>query len=140
MPSFMRRRRASILGADDPAHLGQKLVGARLGSALLKDDLPLVVEKRNDRGVVEAAVAVGPVTDAERRRQFAHRVFVAVIERPTAELEPMFVGIDLQPRWRIDGRIERKERELNLPGRGGRCFSIHIMSATIAGHMSGQDV
>ena len=45
-------------------------------AALLEDDLALRVEKRNDRGMVEAALAVGAIADAERRGEFAHRVVV----------------------------------------------------------------
>src|SRR5271166_4908282 len=83
-----RCRRASIC-ANDSVHLGQKLLGARLGSALLKDDVPPGVEERDDRGVVEAALSVRAVADAKSGGELPHRVIVGTEQQPMAEIEPV---------------------------------------------------
>ena len=132
-----------MLSADDPAHLGQKLLGARLGSALLKDDVPPGVEERDDRGMVEAALSVRAVADAERGGELAHRVIVGVEQRPAAEIEPVAVRVESSGAPGVSASESKVKKANSHPARGrsgGRCLSIHIMSATIAGQMSLQVV
>ncbi len=96
---------------------GQQLIRTRLCSALLENDLALVIDERDHCGMVEAALPVRAVGNAERGRKIAHGVVVAVKQRPAARIEAVLVGVSLQFRRRVNGRVERGEDEAHAPRR-----------------------
>ena len=80
--------------------------------------------------------------NVQRGRELPHRVVVAAAESPAPEVEAVAVGVKPEPFGRVGLRIEAEDDEI-APGpavSGGRCFSTHIMLATIAGHMALQVV
>ncbi len=67
--------------------------------------------------MIEAALPVGAVTDAKRRREFAHGVLVAVIQRPAVRIEAVFVSVSLELGGCIDRGVDREEGERDAPRR-----------------------
>ena len=61
--------------------------------------------------MVDAALVIAAKAHAERRREIAHRLVVAVIERPVRRIEAALLGIGFETRGRIRRRVQREEDE-----------------------------
>src|SRR6266568_4430904 len=72
-----------------------------LPAGLLQGDVSVGVEQGDDVGVINGAAGVAAVTDAESRREFAHRMIVAMVEGPLRRIEAVLVGIGPEPLRRI---------------------------------------
>src|ERR1700757_756473 len=88
----------------------QQLLRGSLRAALLKDDLSFRVEKRDDGRVIEAALPIGAIGDAQRGGELAHGVLVGPEQRPALGIEPVALRVELQALRRVRFAVEAEER------------------------------
>ena len=108
-PFLMRRR------GEQGGQLLDHFFGIGLRVRLLSDNPAIRVEDCNDRRVVEAAACVATVAHAERRGELAHRLVVALIERPMRGVETVVLGIGRQALGRVDRQSPARRTQNECP-------------------------